>query len=125
MTLTERTVDGIAILDLTGDLTEVLGSELLARVHALTNTGSTGILLNMAGVTYIDSAGLGAMVASVQALRRVAGHLKILRPTVRTRRLLEVTRLATIMESFDVEASAVASFSVSDPNLHAMIGSAR
>ena len=112
MTLTERTIDGIAILDLTGDLTEVLGGQLLARVHQLTDTGSTGVLLNMACVTYVDSAGLGAMVASLQALRRVAGKLKILRPTVRTRRLLEVTSLTTMMESFDVEATAVASFTM-------------
>jgi anti-sigma B factor antagonist len=110
MALTERMIDGVAILDLSGHLTEIAGNELLARVKQLTATGSTGVLLNLARVSYIDSAGLGAMVASVQALRRVAGAFKLLHPTLRTRHLLEVTALTTIMESFDVEDTAVASF---------------
>ena len=110
MAFTERTINGVAILDLSGHLTEMAGDEMLARVHQLTATGRTGVLLNLARVSYVDSAGLGAMIASVNALRGVAGALKVLQPTARTRYLLEITSLTTIIESFDVEAAAVASF---------------
>lgn len=112
MAFTERTIDGIPVMDLSGHLTHAAGDLLLERVKQLTAAGSTGVLLNLAQVSYIDSAGLGAMVASVKVLRDVAGALKVLQPTLRTRHLLEITALATIIESFDEEAVAVASFSV-------------
>lgn len=110
MLFAERTIGGVSILDLSGQLTELPGNELLARVRRLTAAGKTGVLLNLASVSYIDSAGLGAMVASVMALRGVAGTLKVLQPTARTRYLLEITALTTIIESHDVETTAVASF---------------
>ena len=111
MSFNERTIDRVSILELSGQLTEVTGSELLARVHQLAAAGSTGVLLNLADVSYIDSAGLGALVASLMALRGVAGTLKLLQPTARTRHLLQITALTTIMESHDVEMTALASFS--------------
>jgi anti-sigma B factor antagonist len=110
MSFTERTIDGVSILDLSGQLTEPGGTELLARVNQLTAAGRTGVLLNLARVSYIDSAGLGAMVASVMAMRGVAGTLKVLHPTLRTQHLLQITALTSIIESFDVETTAVASF---------------
>ena len=84
---------------------------MLARVQELTADGSTGVLLNLERVSYVDSAGLGAMVAAVKALRAVAGRLKIVYPTPRTRYVLESTALTTIIETFDVETAALASFS--------------
>ena len=111
MVFTERQVGGITILDLTGQLTEATGGEMWRRIRGLAAAGDSRVLLNLAGVSYVDSSGLGTMVASFVAVKRVGGMLKLLNPTKRTQLLLSVTALTTVMTSFDDEAVAVASFS--------------
>lgn len=111
MPFTERQIDGITILDLTGQLTEGSGNEMWSRVRDLAAAGDTRVVLNLADVSYVDSSGLGTMVASFVAMKRIGGRLKLLNPTKRTQQLLAVTALRTVMQSFDNEALAVASFS--------------
>lgn len=110
MAFTERLIDGITILDLTGQLTEGSGAEMWGRIRGLAAAGGTHVLLNLAEVSYVDSSGLGTMVASFVAMKRVGGMLKLLNPTKRTRQLLAVTALTTLMHTFDDEAVAMASF---------------
>ena len=110
MAFTERRINGVLILDLTGQLTEVSGTEMWARIRGLAADGDRHILLNLAEVSYVDSSGLGTMIASFVAMRRVGGVLKLVNPTKRTRQLLVVTALTTVLDSFDTEALAVASF---------------
>jgi anti-sigma B factor antagonist len=108
MTVTERTVSGVALLDLSGRLTEPSGNDVLVRVHALADAGRRDVVLNLAQVSYVDSGGLGTLVAALTALRQKGGTLLLLRPTAWTQQLLQMTGLGTVMESFESEASAIA-----------------
>ena len=110
MPFTERYIDGVRILDLSGQLTNASGTEMWRRIRGFAAAGDTHVVLNLAGVSYIDSSGLGTMVASFIAMQRVGGMLKLLGPTKRIQQMLTVTALATVMPSFDNEALAVASF---------------
>ena len=110
MAFTERHIGGVTILDLNGQLTEVSGTEMWGRIRGLAAGGDTRVLLNLAAVSYVDSSGLGSMVASFVAMKRVGGMLKLLNPTKRTQQLLSVTALTTVMHSFDDEALAIESF---------------
>ena len=110
MELNERTIDGVTILDLKGRLTFTSGTDMGRRVQALLVGGTTQILLNLEKVSYVDSAGLGAIVEAFTVAQHKAVRLKLLNPTQRTRLLLEITGLARIVESFDSEAAAIASW---------------
>ncbi len=109
MRLNERMIAGVTILDLEGRLTFTAGAEMGRRVQALLVGGTTQLVLNLEDVSYIDSAGLGAMVEAFTVARHKAVRLKLLNPTERTRHLLEITGLARIVETFDSEAAALAS----------------
>ena len=114
MGLNERTIDGVTILDLEGRLTFTSGSELGRRVQALLVGGTTQLLLNLERVSYVDSAGLGAIIEAFTVSQHKAVRLKLLNPTERTRHLLEITGLARIVESFGSEAEAIASWHLVD-----------
>jgi anti-sigma B factor antagonist len=102
-------IAGVTILDLEGRLTFTAGAEMGRRVQALLVGGTTQLVLNLEDVSYVDSAGLGAMVEAFTVARHKAVRLKLLNPTERTRHLLEITGLARIVETFDSEAAALAS----------------
>jgi anti-sigma B factor antagonist len=108
--LNERTIAGVTILDLEGRLTFTSGSDMGRRVQALLVGGTTQLLLNLERVSYVDSAGLGAIVEAFTVSRHKAVRLKLLKPTERTRHLLEITGLARIVECFDSESAAIASW---------------
>jgi len=105
----ERMIAGVTVLDLEGRLTFTSGAELGRRVQALLIGGATQLVLNLERVSYVDSAGLGAMVEAFTVARHKAVRLKLLNPTERTRHLLEITGLARIVETFDSEAAALGS----------------
>jgi anti-anti-sigma factor len=109
MALTERTVAGFPILDLSGRLTGSLGNEMLVRVHEIAAAGGVHVLLNLASVSYIDSEGLGTMAAAVGVLRRNAGALRLLNPSPWARELLCITALNSLMESYESEVTAIES----------------
>jgi anti-sigma B factor antagonist len=105
----ERTVAGVTVLDLEGRLTFTAGADLGRRIQALLLGGATKLVLNLEDVSYVDSAGLGAMIEAFTVARQKAVRLTLLNPTARTRHLLEITGLARIVETFDSEAAALAS----------------
>ncbi len=106
----ERTIAGVTVLDLEGRLTFTAGADLGHRIQALLLGGATKLVLNLEDVSYVDSAGLGAMIEAFTVARQKAVRLTLLNPTARTRHLLEITGLARIVETFDSEAAALASW---------------
>lgn len=111
LSLTERSKEGIAILDAKGQIVAGDGADRLReRLKALAEAGTPNAILNLAGVDYIDSSGLGALVMSFSALRKKEGTLKLLNLTRRNVELLVLTKLETVFEVFDDEQNAVNSF---------------
>jgi len=109
--MTERTVDGVSVLDLEGRI--VLGEEssaLRERVKNLLGQDHKKIVLNMGNVSYIDSAGLGALVASYTSAKNQGAILKLVNLGGKFREVLQVTKLLTVFEVYDAEAAAISSF---------------
>jgi anti-sigma B factor antagonist len=112
MQITERAVTDVMILDLKGKITLGEGDELLKdKVNSLVNQGQRKIVLNLAGVPYLDSAGLGEVVRAYTTVSRQGGSLKLLNLTKRITDLLSITELLTVFDTFDSEDEAVRSFS--------------
>ena len=107
----ERTEGGVYVLDVEGPITYSDGASVLrTRVNSLVQNGYTHLLVNVGGVPYLDSAGLGELVqAHITTLRR-GGAFKIVNATRRLRDLLVMTKLMSVFENFDDEAVALASF---------------
>ena len=111
MQIEERVVGGVTILDLSGKMTLGEGDELLReKIASLVNAGQKNLLLNLDGVPYIDSAGLGEMVRSYTTVSRQGGKLKLLNLTKRIEDLLSITKLLTVFDTFDSEAEAIKSY---------------
>jgi len=114
MQIEERAVGDVVVLDLKGKITLGEGDELLKdKVNSLVNQGHRKILLNLGGVPYIDSAGLGEVVRTYTTVSRQGGSLKLLNLTKRITDLLSITKLLTVFETFESENEAVQSFSAS------------
>lgn len=111
MQITEREKEGIVVLDCVGQLVagESTGG-MRERLNQLISAGKTRLILNLAGVTYIDSSGLGALVMCFSTARRNGGMMKLLNLSRRTLELIVLTRLEMVFEVFDDEQSAVNSF---------------
>ena len=107
----QREREGVEILDLKGRITA--GGEatsLREKVAAIRAEGHTQFVLDMAGVDYIDSTGLGALVMCATSLRKNGGNIKLLNLNRRNIELLVMTKLATVFEIFNDETDAVNSF---------------
>jgi len=114
MKIAERRVGDVVILDLQGKITLGEGDELLKdKIDSLVNQGDKKIILNLAEVPYIDSAGLGEVVRTYTTVSRQSGSLKLLKLTKRITDLLAITKLLTVFETYDSESEAVQSFSAS------------
>ena len=112
MQIEERTVGDVLILDVKGRITLGEGDELLKdKVNSLLNQGQKKIVLNLAAVPYIDSAGLGEIVRTYTIVSRQGGNLKLLNLTKRITDLLAITKLLTVFETYESENDAVQSFS--------------
>ena len=111
MKIEERAVSGVTILDLQGKMLIGEGDELLReKINGLVENGTTKIVLNLADVPYVDSAGLGEIVRCYTTVSRKDGKLKLLHLTKRIHDLLSITKLLTVFESYDTEDEAVKSF---------------
>jgi anti-sigma B factor antagonist len=111
MEIRERAVGSVTILDLNGKFVRGDGDSLLKdKVNSLLVQGRRHVLLNLGGVSYIDSTGLGEIVASYAAVGRQGGQIKLLNLTRRVQDLLAIAKLLTVFESFDSEAEAIKSF---------------
>ncbi|MBM3751467.1 MAG: STAS domain-containing protein [Acidimicrobiia bacterium] len=112
MQIEERQVGEVMILDLKGKITLGEGDEVLKdKVNSLILQNKKRILLNLADVPYIDSAGLGEIVRTYTTVSRQGGQLKLVNLTKRITDLLMITKLLTVFETFDVEQDALKSYS--------------
>jgi anti-sigma B factor antagonist len=111
MTLTERRVGDITILDLKGRLVFEDGDDVLReKINDLVHQGRTKILLNLGGVTYMDSCGIGVLVQKYVSVRRKGGDVRLVHMTERGWHLMEITKLLDVFLIFESEEEAIASF---------------
>ncbi len=109
--MTDREVSGVTVLDLEGRI--VLGEESNAfreRVKGLLANNHKKIVLNMSNVSYIDSAGLGTLVATFHSARSQGGTLKLCNLGAKFKEVLQVTKLMTVFDVYDSDTAAVQSF---------------
>ena len=113
----ERIIGDVTVLDIVGKLTmDQAAGHLKDKINSLISQQRTHIVLNLGNVPYIDSGGLGQLVASYGSVMRTGGALKLLNVNSRNHDLLSITRLVTLFESFDTEAEAVQSFQTIAPS---------
>jgi anti-sigma B factor antagonist len=111
MQIEERTVGEVTVLDLKGKMTLGEGDELLKdKINSLMNQGRGKILLNLEGVPYIDSAGLGEIVRTYTTVSRQGGTMKLVNLTKRITDLLAITKLLTVFDTYDNEPEALKSY---------------
>jgi anti-sigma B factor antagonist len=111
MKVATRQVDGVTILDLSGRITLGEGSVTLRdAVHDVLAKGSRKILLNLDNISYIDSSGIGELVSGFTSVRNAGGELKLLNLTKKVHDLLQITKLYTVFDIWDNEASAISAF---------------
>jgi anti-sigma B factor antagonist len=111
MVIEQRVVGGVAILDLSGKLALGDGDGTLKdKVHSLVYQGLKEIALNLGGLSYMDSAGLGELISVHSTATRAGGHIKIFNLTKRVNDLLTITKVLTVFDVFDSEQEALKSF---------------
>jgi anti-sigma B factor antagonist len=110
--MTNREVDGVAVVALDGRI--VLGEEsnaLREKVKSLIAEGKKKIVLNMDNITFIDSAGLGTLVAAHHSVKSQGAALRLCHLGSKFQEVLQITKLLTVFDVYNTEAEAVASFS--------------
>ncbi len=111
LTIHSREVDGVTVLDLSGRITLGEGSvQVRDAIRDLISKGQKSILLNLGDVNYIDSSGLGELVSAFTTAKNQGADLKLLHLTKKVHDLLQLTKLYTVFDVKDDEASAIASF---------------
>ena len=106
-----REVGGVIVIDLSGRMTGLdTPGQLKDQVMTALASGHRNVVLNLSQLSFVDSSFIGELVSSCLALARAGGTLKLAAPVRRVQELLYITRLATIIESFETESAAVASF---------------
>ena len=107
----ERQAGDVTILDLRGEVRIGEGSIALRdAIRHLADSGKKKLLLNLAGVSYIDSSGIGELIANYTTVSRQGGQLKLLKLTDRVQNLLVITKLLTVFDAYEDEAEALKSF---------------
>jgi len=111
MKIDVRTIGDAKILDCSGKITLGEGTMSIRNtVRDLLNSGSKKIILNLAEIKYIDSAGIGELVSTYTTVVNNEGRLKLLNLTNKTHQLLTITKLLTVFDTFDNEKAALESF---------------
>jgi anti-sigma B factor antagonist len=106
-----REAGGVTVLDLEGRITLGEGSALLRElIRGQLSGGHTKILINLAGINYIDSSGLGELVSGYRAVKGRGGEMKLMNLNKKVSDLLQITKLYTVFDIHNNEAEAVASF---------------
>jgi anti-sigma B factor antagonist len=112
MQLEQRIAGNVAIITVTGDITLNKGGDVLLKdkVQSLVQQGNKNIVIDLGGVAYVDSAGLGELVHAYATTKNKGGSLKLLNVTKKLRDLLVVTKLLTVFDTYDNESAALSSF---------------
>jgi anti-sigma B factor antagonist len=116
MEISERTAGGVTIIDLHGKLTINDGAQLLKdKSESLVFQGRKQVVVNLGAVPYIDSGGLGQLVACYTTLAKAGGRLTLLSLNKKNHDLLSITKLVAVFETYDTEADAIASYAATTP----------
>ena len=111
LNINERQAGDVTVLDMSGKITIGEGSVALrTAIRRLLEEGKQRILLNLGGVSYIDSSGIGELVSSYTAINKEGGQLKLLSLTQKLQDLLTITKLLTVFDAYDEEAEALSNF---------------
>ena len=111
LSLVERQVDDVTVLVLTGQILLDDGDLMYGRkIRDLVDRGRVKIVVDLAGVTYIDSSGVGMIVGKLKSVRENGGDIRLLHVTTKGQRLFGMLKILTIFETFYDEAEAVRSF---------------
>ena len=111
MQIAERESGAVTVLDLSGKITLGEDGNLLKdKLQSLLHQNKKNILFNLAQVSYVDSAGLGAIVSAYTTVTREGGTLKLANVTKKLQDLLSITKLLTVFETFDSEEEAIRSY---------------
>ena len=107
----ERQAGDVTILDMSGEVRIGEGAiSLRDSIRSLADQGKKKVLLNLAGVKYMDSSGVGELIANYTTIKRQGGQLKLLNLTQKIQDLLAITKLLTVFDTYDSEAEALNSF---------------
>ena len=111
LTIQEHEIGAVTVLKLTGEILLDDGDQVFrAHVHDLMGNDRTKLVVDFADVAYVDSSGVGMLVAKQQTLRKLGGDLRLVHLSPRYQRLLTTMRVLPLFRVFDDEATAVASF---------------
>ena len=111
LNIKERQAGSVTVLDMQGRITIGEGSVALRNtIRKLLEEGKKNILLNLAGVGYVDSSGIGELVSSFTAVNKEGGKLKLLKLTQKIQDLLAITKLLTVFDTFEEEQEAIDSY---------------
>jgi len=111
LNIKQRQAGDVSILDLTGEVR--MGDSATAlrgAIRELVAEGNGKILLNLGGVRYIDSSGIGELIANYTTVGRSGGQLKLLNLTEKVQDLLVITKLLTVFDVYEAEADALSSY---------------
>ena len=107
----ERQLDDVTVLSLSGEILLDDGDlEFRKKVHELVERGRVSLVVDLGGVSHVDSAGVGMLVAKQKTVRAHGGDIKLVHVSTRSQRLLAIMRLAMVFETFDDEDEAIRSF---------------
>ena len=116
MEINERTVGAVTIIDLKGKLTIGDGAQLLKdKSESLVYQKRVQVIVNLAAVPYIDSGGLGQLIACYTTLVRAGGRLTLLNVNTKNHDLLSITKLVSVFQTYDTERDAIASYPAPAP----------
>ena len=111
MRIEERTVGDVKVLDVSGQITIDQGHmQLKDKINSLVGQGTERILINLGSVSYVDSTGLGELVAAFTTMSKSGGQMKLVNVTKRINDLLVITKLVNVFDTFDNEQAAIESF---------------
>ena len=113
MQIEEKASGEVTVIKITGDITLNQGGDILLKdkIQSLLQQGKQKLVLDLGGVSYVDSAGLGQLVQIHATTKSKGGSLRLANVTKRLKDLLVVTKLVTVFDSYDSESEAVSSFS--------------
>jgi anti-sigma B factor antagonist len=116
LAIEDRRIDDVTVLVLSGQILLDDGDlALRKKIHDLLDEGRTRIVLDLGGITYIDSAGVGMIAGKLKTVRERGGDMKISHFSSRSQRVFGMMKLLLAFETFDDEAAAVRSFAAAAP----------
>jgi len=110
LSLTSRRIGSAVVIDMAGVLT-VYEENLREYIRQVLDSGERSLVLNLADISYLDSAGLGKLVSHYVTVKNAGGDIGLLSPGVRVRELLAITKLDTVFAIFENEAALLGSTS--------------